>query len=551
MATMPPSPRLSARRIKIAYFSDTTMIRAQKITETAPTAASPRRGAPGRGGLDGLLQGIERARADVPVDDAECAERYRQGQAGGRRFGVGLARFGRHRIHAFSSASLDVKVHRQLRTTMRLGLIGIATSASGSVRTRETAVGGEPISPRHPCGSETVPASRGCGGASHPSGRSFEAEHTCSEPLVTWPQPYYPRRMTSPAPSSNPKKPKLLQVLGPGLITGASDDDPSGIATYSQAGAQYGFQLGWTLLFTWPLMCVIQEISARIGRVTGRGLAGVLKRHVPAPVLYLIVGLLVLANAINIGADLGAMAAALQLLVGGPTLIYVVGFGIVTVLLEAFMRYSRYVSVLKWLTLSLFAYVGVAFVVHVPWGTVLHSLVVPSINFDSASLTVVVAVLGTTISPYLFFWQASEEVEEVKERSGAKPLSRAPEQARAELGRIRVDTYLGMGFSNLVALFIVITTAATLHASGTTDIQTSAQAAEALRPIAGPFVFFVFALGIIGTGLLALPVLAGSCAYAVGESSGLACRAGPQAGTGEGLLRHHRPRDPRGRRSSI
>ncbi len=323
-----------------------------------------------------------------------------------------------------------------------------------------------------------------------------------------------------PGAVKQPKKPTLLQVLGPGLITGASDDDPSGIATYSQAGAQYGFQLGWTLLFTWPLMCVIQEISARIGRVTGRGLAGVLKRHVAAPVLYLIVGLLVLANAINIGADLGAMAAALQLLVGGPTLVYVVGFGIVTVLLEAFMRYSRYVSVLKWLTLSLFAYVGVAFVVHVPWGTVLHSLVVPSINFDSASLTVVVAVLGTTISPYLFFWQASEEVEEVKERSGAKPLSRAPEQARAELGRIRVDTYLGMGFSNLVALFIVITTAATLHASGTTDIQTSAQAAEALRPIAGPFVFFVFALGIIGTGLLALPVLAGSCAYAVGESLG-------------------------------
>ncbi len=317
-----------------------------------------------------------------------------------------------------------------------------------------------------------------------------------------------------------PEKPKLLQVLGPGLITGASDDDPSGIATYSQAGAQYGFQLGWTLLFTWPLMCVIQEISARIGRVTGRGVAGVVKQHYPLPALYLLVALLAVANAINIGADLGAMAAALELLIGGPKLVYVVAFGVATVLLEVFVRYSRYVSALKWLTLSLFAYVAVAFVVHVPWGTVAHSLLVPTVNLDSASLTVVVAVLGTTISPYLFFWQASEEVEEVRERDGAKPLVRAPEQAPAELERIRVDTYLGMGFSNLVALFIVITTAATLHAHGTTDIETSAQAAEALRPIAGQFVFLIFALGIIGTGLLALPVLAGSCAYAVGETFG-------------------------------
>lgn len=323
-----------------------------------------------------------------------------------------------------------------------------------------------------------------------------------------------------PGTVKQPERPKLLQVLGPGLITGASDDDPSGIATYSQAGAQFGFQLGWTLLFTWPLMCVIQEISARIGRVTGRGLAGVIKQHYPGPALFLLTGLLVSANVINIGADLGAMAAALKLLIGGPSLVYVVAFGVATVLLEVFMRYSRYVSALKWLTLSLFAYVGVAFVVHVPWGVVLHSLVVPTMALDSASLTVVVAVLGTTISPYLFFWQASEEVEEVREHSGAKPLLRAPEQASAELGRIRVDTYIGMGFSNLVALFIIITAAATLHANGTTDIQTSAQAAEALRPIAGPFVFFVFALGIVGTGLLALPVLAGSSAYAVGETFG-------------------------------
>lgn len=316
------------------------------------------------------------------------------------------------------------------------------------------------------------------------------------------------------------KKVKLLQVLGPGLITGASDDDPSGIATYSQAGAQFGYELGWTLLMSWPLMCVIQEISARVGRVTGRGLAGVIKQHYPAPVLYGLVGLLLIANTINIGADLGAMAAALKLLIGGPEFIYVILFAVVTVLLEVFVRYSRYVAVLRWLTISLFSYVGVVFVVHVPWGTVAYSLFVPSISFNAASLTVVVAVLGTTISPYLFFWQASAEVEAVKEEQGAKPLAHAPEQAPAAFARIRLDTYIGMGLSNLVALFIMITTAATLHAHGVTDIQTSSQAAEALRPVAGPLVFLVFALGIIGTGMLALPVLAGSAAFALGETFG-------------------------------
>ncbi len=323
-----------------------------------------------------------------------------------------------------------------------------------------------------------------------------------------------------PAAVKEPPRPRLRNVLGPGLITGASDDDPSGIATYSQAGAQYGYQLGWTMLLSWPLMCAIQEISARIGRVTGRGLAGVLKRHAPLPVLYALVGLLVIANTINIAADLGAMAAALKLLIGGPALAYVGLFAILTVVLEVFVRYSRYVSVLKWLTLSLFAYVGVAFVVHVPWFTVVHSLVVPKLSLDTDYLTVVVAILGTTISPYLFFWQAEEEVEDERERPGAKPLLRAPEQAAAEFHRIRIDTYVGMGLSNVVALFIMITAAATLNAHGTTDIQTSSQAAEALRPIAGPFVFLVFALGIIGTGMLALPVLAGSAAYALGETFG-------------------------------
>ena len=317
-----------------------------------------------------------------------------------------------------------------------------------------------------------------------------------------------------------PERPTLLQIMGPGLITGASDDDPSGIATYSQAGAQFGYGLGWVLVFAWPLMCAIQEISARIGRVTGRGIAGVIKQHYPAPVLYILVALLVGANVINLGADLGAMGAAAKLLIGGPILAYVAGFGALSLLLEVFVRYARYVTWLKWLTASLLAYVAVAFVVHMPWATVGYHLIVPDISLTPGYLTVVVAILGTTISPYLFFWQAEEEVEDVKERDGAVPLRRAPKQAPSEFRRIRIDTYFGMLLSNLVAIFIVITTAATLHAHGVTDIQTSSQAASALKPIAGPFVFLIFALGIIGTGLLAVPVLAGSAAYAVGETFG-------------------------------
>jgi len=306
--------------------------------------------------------------------------------------------------------------------------------------------------------------------------------------------------------------------MGPGLITGASDDDPSGIATYSQAGAQFGYDLGWTLLLTYPLMCAIQQISAEIGRVTGRGLAGNLRRHYPAWLLYGMVALLILANVINIGADLGAMAAALKLLVNGPLLPYVLLFAVASVLLETFLRYSRYVSVLKWMSLSLFAYVGTVFVVGVPWGTVAWRMVVPHITLSSDYITVVVAVFGTTISPYLFFWQAGEEVENLAERPEAQSLLASPSQAPKEMSRIRIDTYVGMGFSNLVALFIVLTAAATLHAHGDTDIQTSAQAAEALRPLAGRFAFTIFALGIIGTGLLALPVLAGSAAFALGEA---------------------------------
>jgi len=321
----------------------------------------------------------------------------------------------------------------------------------------------------------------------------------------------------APSGVKKPERPKLLEILGPGLITGASDDDPSGIATYSQAGAQFGYGLGWTLLFTYPLMVAIQQISARIGRVTGRGIAGNLRRHYPKPVLYAMVVLLLVANTINLGADLGAMGAALQLLIGGPTLIYVMGFAVASAALEIWARYSRYVTILKWLSLSLFAYVATVLFVGVSWADIIAGLVP---HFPGSSLTVVVAVLGTTISPYLFFWQANIEVEEEREDPAAAPLKAKPQDGPKELERIRLDTYIGMGFSNLIALFIVWCTAATLHAHGVTDIQTSSAAAEALRPIAGKFAFLVFSAGIIGTGILALPVLAGSAAFAVGEVFG-------------------------------
>jgi NRAMP (natural resistance-associated macrophage protein)-like metal ion transporter len=315
-----------------------------------------------------------------------------------------------------------------------------------------------------------------------------------------------------------PSRPKLYQVLGPGLITGAADDDPSGIATYSQVGAQFGYGLAWTLLFSYPLMAAIQEISARIGRVTGLGIAGNLRRHYSAWLSGSIVLLLLIANLINLGADLGAMGAALTLMIGGPALLYVVLFAMLSAALQIFTRYARYVSILKWGCLSLFSYVICAFVVHVAWGEVGWAIVWPPLSLKADYLMAIVAVFGTTISPYLFFWQAGQEVEDTKENAGARPLIRAPEQAKGEFMRIRIDTYIGMGVSNLVALFIVITTAATLNAQGVTEIQTSAQAAEALRGVAGPLTFAVFAAGIIGTGMLALPALAGSAAYALGET---------------------------------
>jgi NRAMP (natural resistance-associated macrophage protein)-like metal ion transporter len=323
--------------------------------------------------------------------------------------------------------------------------------------------------------------------------------------------------LTAPDPARPPERLRLVQILGPGLVTGASDDDPSGIATYSQVGAQFGFGLAWTLVLSYPLMVAIQEISARIGRVTGFGIAGNLRRHSPPWLAVGVVLLLVVANLINLGADLGAMGAALNLLIPGPVLLYVALFGAISAGLQIFTRYASYVAVLKYLCLALFSYVICAFVVHVAWADVAWAIIWPPLSFGGDYLMAVVAVLGTTISPYLFFWQAESEVEDEKERAGARPLVRAPEQAPREFRRIRIDTYLGMAISNIVALFIVITTAATLHVNGITDIQTSAQAAEALRKVAGPFTFALFAAGIIGTGMLTVPVLAGSAAYALGE----------------------------------
>jgi NRAMP (natural resistance-associated macrophage protein)-like metal ion transporter len=309
-----------------------------------------------------------------------------------------------------------------------------------------------------------------------------------------------------------------LRKLGPGLVTGAADDDPSGIATYSQAGAKFGYQLGWTVVLTYPLMVAVQKISARLGRVTGRGLADNIRENFPAPVLYALVIMLLVANTINVAADVAAMGQSLQLVVGGPAQLYTVAFGVGCLALEIYLPYRRYVTYLKWLTMTLFAYVAVALVADISWPEVLSGIVWPGVTLSSDMLTVIVAVFGTTISPYLFFWQAAQEVEEVEADPKAHSLKQSPSQAPSQLGRIDLDTYVGMGLSNSIALFIMLATAATLHQSGVLDIETSAQAAEALRPIAGPFAFLLFSLGIIGTGMLAVPVLAGSAAYAVAET---------------------------------
>ncbi|SJZ34012.1 NRAMP (natural resistance-associated macrophage protein) metal ion transporters [Enhydrobacter aerosaccus] len=311
---------------------------------------------------------------------------------------------------------------------------------------------------------------------------------------------------------------KLTKRLGPGVITGAADDDPSGIATYSQAGAQQGVGLLWTVVLTWPMMVAVQSVSARIGRVTGHGLAANMLAVFPRPVVTALVGLLFIANTINIGADLSAMGAAAKLVLGGNQHLYTLAIALITLLSVVYVPYHRYVDVLKWLTFSLFAYVGVVFTVHIDWGAVALGAVLPTFDLTGDSFMLIVAVFGTTISPYLFFWQSSQEVEEEEADPEAAPLIDRPEQASRELNRIGWETWLGMAASNIVAFFIILTTAVTLHAHGQTDIQTSEQAAIALRPIAGDAAFLLFSLGIIGTGLLAVPVLAGSTAYALGEA---------------------------------
>jgi NRAMP (natural resistance-associated macrophage protein)-like metal ion transporter len=309
----------------------------------------------------------------------------------------------------------------------------------------------------------------------------------------------------------------LIKQLGPGLVTGAADDDPSGIATYSQAGAQFGYTMLWSVLLTTPLMIAIQIVSARIGRVSGHGVAANIRERFPKPVLYFIVSLLLFANTINIAADLGAMGDALVLIVGGNSSIYVVCFALLSLTLQIFIPFPRYAPILKVLTLALFAYVGTVLVVHTPLDALAQTLI-PRFTLDHDYVSMLVAVLGTTISPYLFFWQASQEVEEQRATPGHEPLREMPDQARAHFRRIKVDTYVGMIFSNSIALCIMLTTAATLHAAGVTQIASASQAAEALRPLAGDFAFLLFAAGIVGTGLLAVPILAGSAAYAVAET---------------------------------
>jgi NRAMP (natural resistance-associated macrophage protein)-like metal ion transporter len=302
----------------------------------------------------------------------------------------------------------------------------------------------------------------------------------------------------------------LWQRLGPGFITGAADDDPSGIGTYSQTGAQFGYGQLWLALFSFPFMTVVQEMCGRIGIVTRRGLSGTIRRHYSRPVLYVAVSLLIIANTINIGADLGAMAAAGQLLLGVPFTVWLLGLTVLTLGLEIFVSYPRYAKILKYLTLSLLAYVVTAFVVKQDWSQVAWSTFVPSFSFQREYILNIVAVLGTTISPYLFFWQANEEVEE--------ELGKKKQNLFSAIRDMRLDTAVGMFFSNLVMFFIIVTTASTLGAHGITQIDTAAAAAEALRPLAGNFTFVLFAIGIMGVGLLAVPILAGSASYAAVEA---------------------------------
>jgi Mn2+/Fe2+ NRAMP family transporter len=325
-----------------------------------------------------------------------------------------------------------------------------------------------------------------------------------------------------------------LARIGPGLITGAADDDPSGIATYSQAGAQFGLNMLWTMPLAPPLMSAIQYMCASIGRVTGKGLAANIKDAFPPVIVKSVVLLLLIANTLNIAADVAAMGEVAELVTGLNRHLMTALFVIATLLLQVFIPYHRYVRYLKWLTLCLLAYAAVLFCVHVPWGEVALRTVWPRFTPNADAAAVVVGVFGTTISPYLFFWQASEEVEDMHAGSGTAPLVRDPRAAGAELRRIRWDTWSGMLYSDVTAYFIILATAVTLHVAGTTDITTAAQAAGALRPLAGDFAFLLFALGILGVGLIGVPVLAGSGAYALAEAmgwkSGLERKAGDARG---------------------
>ena len=315
-----------------------------------------------------------------------------------------------------------------------------------------------------------------------------------------------------------------LGMLGPGLVTGAADDDPSGIATYSQGGAQFGYALGWTMFLTTPFMIAIQMVSARIGAVTGQGLAANLDKTMPRSMLFGIIGLLLIANTLNIAADIAAMGDALRLVAGGPMLVYIALFGIGCLAAEILIPYHTYSGYLKTLTLVLFAYVATAFTIRIPWGQVVVATFVPRLTWDRDFMLMLVAIFGTTISPYMFFWQASLEAEGRKLRSKAATASAAAALPNRLAGkdsfRIGIDTTAGMVLSNVIAFFIIVTTGATLHAHGITHIGTAQQAAQALRPLAGPLAFLLFALGIVGTGLLAVPVLAGSAGYAVAECFG-------------------------------
>jgi NRAMP (natural resistance-associated macrophage protein)-like metal ion transporter len=311
--------------------------------------------------------------------------------------------------------------------------------------------------------------------------------------------------------------PSFLRHVGPGVVTGAADDDPSGIATYTQAGAQFGTGLVWTVFLSLPFMIAIQLVSARIGRVTGKGVAANLREHTPRSFLMAMVALLVIANTINIAADIAAMGESLQLVLGGGSHFYSVAFGVITVLLQVFVPYRKLAPILKWLTLFLFAYVIAVFLVQVPWGKVFYDLVIPKLQWTSGYWMMIVALLGTTISPYLFFWQASQEVEELKLKGAGRGTDA---QIRRDLRRVKRDTFFGMFFSNAIAFFIIVLGAAVLYAAGIRDVTSAAQAAQALRPLAGEFAFALFAGGIIATGLLAVPVLASSAAYAVAEAFG-------------------------------